>query len=151
MAMGRIGRAEAEDTLASYLNSGGISRHLEFAVIETLGKIGSSKGAAGQTIAQYLLNADPDIRRLAVEALASLGAEDFVEEIIVACRDQHWSVRVAALQELGRLGSDRLIPAIAAALHDEDHLVKKNAISALARSGNALAVAELVKWLADPV
>ncbi|WP_459815246.1 HEAT repeat domain-containing protein [Geotalea toluenoxydans] len=150
MAIGRIGRTEAEMTLVDYLADGGISTRLEFAVIEALGKIGSRKGGGWQTLSRYLGHADPDIRRLAVQALASIGAGEFVEEIAEATQDRHWSVRAAALQGLGRSGSDCAIPCIAAALKDPDVMVKKNAVSALAETGNGLAVPELAKCLADP-
>lgn len=48
------------------------------------------------------------------------------------------------------MGTDRVIPVIGAALNDPDLLVRKNAVSALGKSGNALAVAELAKFLTAP-
>lgn len=148
MAVGRAGRTEAETALVAYLE-GAVSSRLEFAVIETLGKIGSRTGPGWQILLRYLDHADPDIRRLAVEALAHLSGGGFIEEITAACKDEHWSVRTAALQGMAVSGSDRAIPVIAAALQDADVLVKKNAVSILAGTHNPLAMAELAGYLVD--
>lgn len=150
MAIGRIGSTGAEDPLAKYLADTTLSRHLEFAVIEILGRIGTRKGPAGKIVTRYLHHGDPDIRRLAIQALVNLGAEDYLEQVLTACSDPHWSVRVVALQELGRMGSEQHLSVVAAALADPDNLVRQNAVMALAKSGTDFAVRELVKNLADP-
>lgn len=147
--VGRTGAAEAEAPLVRYLATCGVSRHLEFAVIETLGKLGCKGGAGRRAVMDYLAHHDPDIRRLAVQALANLAGPDCLEELVLACRDPHWSVRVAALQELGKIGGAKVVPVLSAALSDQDCLVRKNAILSLGKSGCRLAVNELVMHLTD--
>ena len=147
--VGRTGATDAEASLVQYLATSGVARHLEFAVIETLGRLGCG-GEGRRAVTGYLSHHDPDIRRLAIQALANLAGPDCLAELATACHDHHWSVRVAALQALGRTGGGRVVPVLSAALSDPDSLVRKNAILSLGSSRSGLAVNELVMRLTDP-
>lgn len=150
-ALAKAESADAENALVEYLQKSDVSQHLEFAVIEALGKLSCSAGSGRRVVTAYLSHNDPDIRRLALQALASLAGLDALAELSAACDDRHWSVRVAALQALGKMGGDLIVPHISAALTDKDDMVRKNAILALGESGSSFAVPELVKQLTDTV
>jgi HEAT repeat protein len=148
-AVGRIGSGKAVATLLGYLKKDGNPRHLEFAIIDTLGKLDNKAGAAVQAITDYLAHSDPDIRRLAVEALAGIAGVDAISNMVSACNDPHWSVRLAAIHALGRIGDDRGVPAIVAALADDDFMVRENAFLVLGDLRAIRTVPDLVKQLTD--
>lgn len=82
-----------------------------------------------------LRDRDANVRILATEALANLGAisEQAIESCDVALRDAHWSVRLTAVNALGRLakGDERAIPPLKSALSDSRPEVRKRAAEEL--------------------
>jgi len=147
-ALGMMGAKDAETALLDYLEKGGISRRVEYALLETLGKI--SAASASETIrCRYLGSPDPDIRRLAVETLGQLGDTNSIQAVESALGDSHWSVRVAALHVLGRLGGVKEIPRLLDSITDPDSMVRKHAILALGDVRSVSAIPALVQLLAD--
>ncbi|HEY6007434.1 MAG TPA: HEAT repeat domain-containing protein [Geobacteraceae bacterium] len=147
-AIGKMRARDAGVSLVEHLASGRVSRQVEYAIVETLGKI-SYKPASELISRHYLQHADPDFRRLAVEALGNLGDQDSLNGVEASARDPHWSVRIAALHVLGNLGGVRELPILVAAMTDPDHMVRKHAIITLGNLRNATTVPELVKQLTD--
>ena len=147
-ALGMMAATEAGTALMAYLMDERLSRNLEYAIIETLGKI-SCIAASRLISSRYLQHADADIRRLAVVTLGKLGDPHSLEGVEAAAQDQHWSVRVAVLQVLGERGGDKELPLLLAALEDRDYLVRKNAILVLGNLHNIATIPALTHQLTD--
>lgn len=147
-AFGAMGASEAGFALMDYLEREKIPRNLEYAIIETLGKINCT-AASKKISAKYLQNPDPDIRRLAVETLGKLGDQHSLRGVESAAQDPHWSVRVAALHVLGAIGGVRELPLLLAAMEDKDYLVRKNAIIVLGNVRDISAIPPLAHQLLD--
>jgi len=147
-ALGMMEAKDAENFLLDYLEKGCVSRRVEYAVLETLGKI--SAASASETIrCRYLSSPEPDIRRLAVETLGQLGDTNSIQAVESALGDSHWSVRVAALHVLGKLGGIKEIPQLLESINDPDNMVRKHAILALGDIRSVSAIPSLVPLLAD--
>lgn len=147
-AIGMMGANTATDSLIEYLENGEISRRLEYALLETFGRI--SAVAASELIRnRYLVSPDPDIRRLAVDTLGTLGDTNSIEAVESALNDSHWGVRVAALHVLGKLGGIKEIPFLMEAIKDPDPMVRKHAILTLGDIRSVTAIPALVQQLAD--
>lgn len=147
-SLGKMGAKTAENALVEYLEKWCPSRRVEYALLETLGKI--SAASASQLICTcYLSSKDPDIRRLAVETLGKLGDTSSLQAVESSLKDSHWSVRVAALEVMGNLGGVWEIPFLLEAIHDPDNLVRKHAILALGHIRSHLAIPALVQQLDD--
>jgi HEAT repeat protein len=147
-AFGAMGATGAGFALMDYLEREKIPRNLEYAIIETLGKINCT--AASKNIsAKYLQHPDPDIRRLAVETLGKLGDQHSLKGVESAAQDPHWSVRVAALHVLGAIGGVRELPLLLAAMEDKDYLVRKNAIIVLGSVRDISTIPPLAHQLLD--
>lgn len=147
-ALGMMAAVEAGSYLIKILQEENTPRNLEYAIIETLGKINftaSSRLISGR----YLHHADPDIRRLAVETLGKFGDPHSLRAIETAAQDSHWSVRVAALHLLGSIGGTKELPILVAAMEDKDFLVRKNAILALGNIHDISTVPALSHQLND--
>ncbi len=147
-AVGMMRAKEAEEILVEHLRSGSPSHRIEYALLESLGRIGATS-ASEMIRSRYLLSGDPDLRRLAVETLGNLGDADSIHAVACALKDGHWSVRVAALQILGRLGGAREIPLLLEAVGDDDIMVRKHAILALGEIRSVSTIPILVQQLAD--
>lgn len=147
-ALGMMGAKGAEGVLVRYLEQGGVSRRLEYGLLETLGKIAAAS-ASELICTRYLSSPDPDIRRLAVDTLGQLGDTNSLQAVESALADSHWSVRVAVLHVLGKLGGVREIPLLLDAIHDHDPMVRKHAILALGDIRSVAAIPALVQQLAD--
>lgn len=147
-ALGMMGAKGAEGTLLAYLEKVEGSRRIEYALLDTIGKI-SATSASEIIRSRYLSSSDPDIRRLAVETLGQLGDTNSIEAVESALSDSHWSVRVAVLHVLGKLGGVREIPLLLDAVHDTDIMVRKHAILALGDIRSVTAIPTLVQQLAD--
>lgn len=147
-ALGLMGAKSAENSLVDFLHKGCSSRRIEYALLDTLGKL-SAASASELIRTRYLGSPDPDIRRLAVETLGQLGDTNSIEAVESALTDSHWSVRVAALRVLGKLGGVKEIPLLLDAIHDPDNMVRKHAILALGDIRSATAIPALVQQLAD--
>lgn len=147
-ALGMMEAKDAENFLLDYLEKGAVSRRVEYAVLETLGKI--SAASASEIIrCRYLCSPEPDIRRLAVETLGQLGDTNSIQAVESALGDSHWSVRVAALHVLGKLGGIKEIPQLLESINDPDSMVRKHAILALGDIRAVPAIPVLVQLLAD--
>jgi len=147
-AIGMMGASPAQNRLLEFLENGISSRRLEYALLDTLGKI--SAVAASELIrCRYLASIDPDIRRLAVETLGQLGDKNSIEAVESALSDSHWSVRVAALHVLGKLGGIKEIPLLVQAVDDPDPMVRKHAILALGNLRDISALPVLIQQLTD--
>jgi HEAT repeat protein len=147
-ALGMMGAKDAEGALVEFLEKGDISRRMEYALLETLGRISAT--SASETIrSRYLSSPDPDIRRLAVDTLGQLGDTNSIDAVESALQDSHWSVRVAVLHVLGKLGGAREMPLLLDAIHDPDNMVRKHAILALGDIRSVSAIPSLVQQLAD--
>jgi len=147
-SLGIMGARQAENALLDYLENNSPSGRIEYALLETFGKI-SAAAASKLICSRYLCSAVPDIRRLAVETLGRLGDASSLKAVESALSDSHWSVRVAALQVMGRLGGIWEIPFLPNAIHDPDNLVRKHAILSLGNIRSHLAVPALVQQLDD--
>jgi len=147
-SLGLMEARQAENTLLYYLENSSPSGRIEYALLETLGKI-SAASASKLICSRYLCSAVPDIRRLAVETLGRLGDASSLKAVESALSDSHWSVRVASLQVMGRLGGIWEIPFLLNAINDPDNLVRKHAILSLGSIRSHLAVPALVQQLDD--
>lgn len=147
-ALGAMGATDTGIALLDYLDRENIPRNLEYAIIETLGKI-NFKPASAKIANKYLRNSDPDIRRLAVETLGKFGDQHSMKKVEAAAQDAHWSVRVAALHVLGKIGGIKELPMILAAMEDKDYMVRKNAIIVLGNVQDLAAIPPLAHQLLD--
>jgi HEAT repeat protein len=147
-ALGMMAATSAETALIDYLQSGNASRRVEYALLETFGKIGA-KSASALIRNRYLSSPDPDVRRLAVETLGLLGDRNSIEAVEAALSDGHWSVRVAAVHVLANLGGIGEIPLLLAAMKDADPMVRKHAIQALGDIRNISTLPALIHELTD--
>lgn len=147
-ALGMMAAKEAGPALMAYLQEDKVPRNLEYAIIETLGKIAFTR-ASTIISSRYLQHTDPDIRRLAVETLGKLGDQHSLSGVESAAQDPHWSVRVAALHVLGKVGGVQELPLLLAAMEDKDYLVRKNAILALGNVHDISTVPALAHQLMD--
>lgn len=147
-ALGMMGAKEAGSALMAFLQDKALPRSLEYGIIETLGKI-SCTAASGLLTSRYLQHPDPDIRRLAVETLGTLGDLQSLKSVEGAVLDPHWSVRVATLHVLAKIGGARELPLLLAAMEDKDFLVRKHAILALGDVRDSSTVPALAHQLID--
>lgn len=94
---------------------------------------------------------DPELRRVAVSALALIGDERGMAPIIVVLsQDADESVRAKAAGALGMMGGAEAEQALIGALSDSSEEVRYFAVTGLRWVGNAEAVAPLIKSLEDP-
>ncbi len=147
-AVGIMEIKEAESRLLDYLQKGTLSKRLEYATIEALGKIGA-KSASELICRCYLVSGDHDMRRLAVETLGHLGDRTSTEAVEAALADPHWSVRVASIKVLAKLGGIKEVPLIVDAVKDPDPMVRKHAILTLGEIRNISSIPVLVQQLTD--
>lgn len=147
--IGRVGSDRAGRALLDYLRGRSVSRRVEFLIVETLGNL-DFKPASELLKDTCLKHCDPDIRRLAVQALGNILHVHSLPAVAAACHDPHWSVRIAALHAVLKIGGGQALPILVAALSDPDYMVRKNAVVVLGESGNFLAIPHLVEQLDDP-
>jgi HEAT repeat protein len=148
-AVGKIGSVEAGDALIDFQREGDISRSIEFALIETLGRIGH-KAASVMITTLYLNHGDSDFRRCAAQALGEIAAQDSLNAVRDACNDAHWSVRIASMEALVKIWGHTSLPVILEALNDQDQMVRKHAIQLLGNLRDIHAISKLVGLLTDP-
>ena len=138
----------AGQVLLQYLYGENVSQRNKMITISTLGKLGYQEATpALQNI--YRSHVNPDVRRLAIEALASILDPLACETIQAACSDTHWSVRITALHSLLKFNCTEAISLLTAALADPDLMVRKNSAIALGETGDRQAVPPLVEHLVD--
>lgn len=146
---GKVGYREAVNVLAKYLGRGNIPRYLEFAIIDTFAKLGELGEVECRLVEGYLKHNDPDLRRLAVQALANMAGAGAARFVASACGDSHWSIRIAALQALRKISGKDAIPCLLAALSDSDQMVRKNAILLLGELRESSTIYDIVRLLTD--
>ncbi|MDD2580430.1 MAG: HEAT repeat domain-containing protein [Desulfuromonadaceae bacterium] len=147
-SVGIVGYEKAGAVLMEELQNKQLSNNLVYSILETLGKI-SYKPATELVIKNFLHHQDPDIRRVAVEALGSFCDQNSLERIEDVVHDPHWSVRKTALTALVKIAGPRETQLILDALHDNDFLVRKHAIITLGNLRDVKTISEIVKQLAD--
>src|SRR5262245_10277463 len=91
-----------------------------------------------ESILQDLSSGDDELRRLAVERLALLSAEEAVPRLVARLGDESWRVRKAAVERLAGSADPVLVcEALIAALADGDNPGRRNAaLEALVRCGS---------------
>lgn len=100
-------------------------------------------------ITEALEDADPAIRRVAVEAFLNLGgaAERYLPRLLPRLFDEDKDVRVALVDLLGQIGTSSVMPHLVTALRDENEWVRIRAIEALGVHKNVEAVPTLAQML----
>lgn len=73
-------------------------------VMGALGRLGSCKDEDVRLVERALAHGDPRTRRVAVEALASMGGDAAAEAVRFALADEEVDVQLAAVRALGQLG-----------------------------------------------
>ena len=115
-ALGQIGDARAVEALTAALKRG-IYRETPQAAAAALFRIGTP--AVGP-LSSALKDSDSDVRKSAVQVLASIGAACAVEPLFAALKDSHEGVRRAAAEALGRIGDARAVEPLISMLNAED-------------------------------
>ncbi|WP_243545868.1 HEAT repeat domain-containing protein [Pseudodesulfovibrio tunisiensis] len=112
-----------------------------------LGKMGP--GSHGGILAAALEDEIPDIRKVAVEALASAAedVEDWKSLLLTRLGDENKDVRLTVIEIMGRIYDDSFIPYLIEALGDHDDWVRIRAVDALGEHQEASAVPELIGLL----
>ena len=62
---------------------------------------------------------DPEVRRLAVEALGKIGTKSAVDRLLEIVRDKGSSLRVDAIEVLAKVGGEEVVPILAKILSEE--------------------------------
>lgn len=118
--------------------------------VYALGKLGP---VANLEVLRKALDDDvPDIRKVAVEALASAcnASDEWKPLVLARLEDESKDVRLTVIEILGQCFSDDLIPYLVRSLDDDDDWVKIRAIDALGEQGGEAAVTKLVEMLQNP-
>lgn len=120
------------------------------AAVEAL--VRSGRGMVGPLL-ETSANADVDVRKLVVDALAGIGAEEAAPRLVEMLDDVDPNVRGAVADALGAIGGDAAVRGLVerALRDDEDPLVRFSALRALARLEVPLAADELSGALAHPM
>ena len=102
-------------------------------------------------ITDALEDADPAIRRVAVEAFLNMGAaaERYLPRLLPRLYDEDKDVRLALVDLLGQIGTPAVMPHLITALRDENDWVRIRAIEALGVNKNHEAVPTLAGMLED--
>lgn len=100
-------------------------------------------------ITDALEDADPTIRRVAVEAFVNMGsaAERYLPRLLPRLFDEDKDVRLALVDLLGQIGTPSVMQHLVTALRDENEWVRIRAIEALGVNRNAEAVPTLAAML----
>jgi len=97
-------------------------------------------------------DADVDVRKQAVDALAAIGAPAAAERLLELLADADANVRASAAEALGAIGTQAATPLLLArVIGDAEPLVRLSALRSLARLEASLSLAELSPALADPL
>lgn len=118
--------------------------------VYALGRMGV--GAHMDIITTALTDEVPDIRKIALEALADMcGPEDAGLPFIVSrLDDENRDVRLVVVELLGGCTSDKVFPFLARALDDPDDWVRIRAMEALVSRGEREAVPRLTEMARGP-
>lgn len=128
-------RAKSEDNLQRMM------------AIYALGRYSVTENIA--EITDALEDADPAIRRVAVEAFVNMGgaAERYLPRLLPRLFDEDKDVRLALVDLLGQIGTSAVMPHLITALRDENEWVRIRAIEALGMTRNMEAVPTLANML----
>jgi HEAT repeat protein len=118
--------------------------------VYALGKLGVSVNL--DILKRALEDAVPDIRKVAVEALASECdvSDDWQPLVLSRLGDESKDVRLTVVEVLGQCYTESFVPHLMAALDDDDDWVKIRAIDALGEHGASQAVPRLIGMLDNP-
>ncbi|WP_285906455.1 HEAT repeat domain-containing protein [Pseudodesulfovibrio pelocollis] len=118
--------------------------------VYALGKLGVSANL--DILKRALDDAVPDIRKVALEALASECDvnDDWQPLVLSRLGDESKDVRLTVIEILGKCFSESSVPYLIDALNDEDDWVKIRAIDALGEHRSAQAVPRLIGMLDNP-
>ncbi len=128
-------RAKSDDSMQKMMAIYALGR---YSVTENIGEITDA-----------LEDADPSIRRVAVEAFGNMGsaAERYLPRLLPRLFDEDKDVRLALVDLLGQIGTPSVLPHLVTALRDENEWVRIRAIEALGVNRNADAVPTLASML----
>lgn len=101
------------------------------------------------SLARFISDADPLVRRAAIFSLGLLHAEAETERFLEALKDPDCGVRRAAVFALGNIKSRKAIAGVARALKDNDPVVRQLAVLATARAGAKAFAPRLISLLRD--
>jgi HEAT repeat protein len=119
------------------------------AALEALARLGA---AAVPVLVEASREADVDVRKQAVDALAAIGALEAAQRLAELLGDADPNVRAAAAEALGAVGAREAAALLEARLAaDPEPLVQLAALRSLARLEVSVPVARLSAALADPV
>ncbi|EGB13432.1 PBS lyase HEAT domain protein repeat-containing protein [Pseudodesulfovibrio mercurii] len=115
-----------------------------------LGKLGPMENL--DILTQAVEDEIPDIRKVAIEALAGSGGDDAVWRPLVLHRlsDESKDVRLTVIEIMGRHYDEEMIPHLLHALNDEDDWVKIRAMDALGEHGTVQAAQVMIDMLKNP-
>ena len=131
--------------------AGAASAHVRAVSAKILGPRVSHGAEGREELLGGLSDADPQVRKMCVEALATPAAAETLGALLPMMRDPDLWVRVEAIQAVATSDDVRVVPALVAALDDEDAYVRQWAAMALAEKGNGKGVRILLSALeADP-
>jgi HEAT repeat protein len=118
--------------------------------VYALGKLGVSRNM--DILTQAIEDAVPDIRKVAIEALASECdiSDDWQPLVLSKLNDESKDVRLTVIEIMGQCFVEGFIPHLIAALDDADDWVKIRAIDALGEHEAAQAVPKLIEMLENP-
>ncbi|MFU2209652.1 HEAT repeat domain-containing protein [Solidesulfovibrio sp. C21] len=117
--------------------------------VYALGKMGVRNHM--DVIRAALTDAVPDIRKIALEALAEMCGheEEGLPLIVAGLADESRDVRLAVVELLGGCDSDKVYPSLERALSDPDDWVRIRAVEAMGLRGEYQAVPRLMELTAD--
>lgn len=119
------------------------------AALEALTRFGA---AAVPVLVEASHDTDVDVRKQAVDALASIGAPAAAQRLAELLGDADPNVRAAAAEALGAIGARDAVLLLEARIDaDPEPLVRLSALRSLARLEVSLPVAQLSSALADPL
>jgi HEAT repeat protein len=119
------------------------------AALEALTRFGAT---AVPVLVEASHDADVDVRKQAVDALAAIGAPEAAQRLAELLGDADPNVRAAAAEALGSIGAREAAALLEARLAaDPEPLVQLSALRSLARLEVSVPVAQLSAALADPV
>jgi HEAT repeat protein len=119
------------------------------AALEALTRFGP---AAVPVLVEASHDADVDVRKQAVDALAAIGAPAAALRLVELLADGDPNVRAAAAEALGAIGAREAVEKLQARVADDaEPLVRLSALRSLARLEVSLPAARLASALADPL
>jgi HEAT repeat protein len=118
--------------------------------VYALGKLGVTENL--DILTRAIEDPVPDIRKVAVEALASeCDVSDSWQSLVLSkLTDESKDVRLTVIEILGQCFVEGFVPHLVNALEDEDDWVKIRAIDALGNHGASQAVPQLIGMLDNP-